>query len=159
MLYLDEDTSGPEFASLLGKGRLSAREYQVLLPRNKKTPDSTVIASAAKEKYILVTTDKRLETDWIDDIVTNKAQIILLTDDDGGPMHWASALIVSENRWTRILLDNPHSPLVIRIDRAGNIVKLIGESELCERRDQLLTASIVRRKRHRTLANADAKQA
>lgn len=119
VLYLDEDTSGDRFASLLRHAKLSVQLFESLLPKNKKTPDATVIERAARSNYVLVTTDKRMESDWIEDIILNKARVILLTDDDGGPIHWASALICSESRWSRVLLDHPGVPITIRVERAG----------------------------------------
>ena len=150
ILYLDEDTSGDQFVSLLKQAHVSVQPYEKLLPKNKKTPDATVIERCTEANYVLVTTDKRMESEWIEDIIRNKAKVIRLTDDHGGPIHWAAALICSESRWTSVLLDNPNRPVIIRVERSGVITRIVGETELLTRRDQLLTASIVRGKRHGT---------
>ncbi len=97
-----------------------------------------------------------METDWIEDIVANKAKVIRLTDEKGGPIHWASALIAGESSWRRILLDNPDGPLIIRINSAGVITKCYGEQALRQRRDQLLNSTISRRKRHGVDPNPEA---
>lgn len=146
-LFLDEDISGKAFASFLTQARILVHQYEKLLPRNKKIPDARVIKEAAKAGFVLITTDRRMESDWTEDIITNKAKVMLLTDNDGGPIHWAAALIAGEATWRRALLDNLGVPLVLRINRAGTITKLIGEVELRERRDHLLTAKIVRAKK------------
>jgi hypothetical protein len=148
VLYLDEDTSGDTFASLLGQGKLTVRKYENLLRKNKKIQDSTVIAACAKENWVLVTKDGRMETEWIDYIIAHKAKIILLTDDAGGPIHWTAALLAGQTKWERALLDNPNSPITIRLDRQGTICKLAGAQELTERRNKLLTASKSRAKKH-----------
>jgi hypothetical protein len=92
-----------------------------------------------------------MEAEWIDEIIAHKAQVIRLTDDEGGPIHWAAALISGETSWRRALLDNLSTPLVIRINRAGAIIKITGEVALRERRDQLMTARIVRDKKSGTI--------
>jgi hypothetical protein len=148
VLYLDEDTSGNKFVSRLREARIPVQPFESLLRKNKKTPDSSVIERAAGAGYVLVTTDKRMESDWIDDIIRCRAKIILLTDDHGGPIHWTAALVCSQARWRRVLLDHPSDPVTIRIDAAGNIVKVAGSARLLERREHLLTASIARSKRH-----------
>jgi hypothetical protein len=70
----------------------------------------------------------------------------LLTDGEGGPIHWASALVAGENDW-RALLDNLTEPLVIKISPAGTIIRFVGPNELRTHRDHLMTARIVRAKR------------
>lgn len=148
VLYLDEGISGKALASLLKQARMPVHQYESLLPRNKKTPDSRVIEVCSRNGYVLVTTDRRMESEWIEDIVRHKAKVVLLTDEEGGPIHWASALIVSETSWRRILLDNPIGPIVIRISKGGTTTKFTGEDELHARRAQLQTARIVRSKKH-----------
>lgn len=148
ILFLDEDTSGDTFVSLLKQARVSVQPYETLLPKNKKIPDATVIERCAKANYVLVTTDKRMESEWIEDIIQHKARVIRLTDDDGGPIHWAAALICSKSKWSRVLLDQPNTPVIIRVERSGIITRIVGEADLLKRRDQLLTASIVRGKKH-----------
>ena len=97
-----------------------------------------------------------METDWIEDIIANKVKVIRLTDENGGPIHWAAALIAGESAWRRTLLDNPDGPLIIRINRSGAITKSYGEQALRQRRDQLLTSTISRRKRHAVNPNPEA---
>jgi hypothetical protein len=135
-------------ASRLLEANISVRQYETLLARNKKIPDASVIARASEANYVLVTKDKRMETEWIDEIIRCNAKIILLTDDEGGPIHWASALICSRTRWTRALLDNHNKPVAIRIDGSGMITKVVGQQELMDRRECLLTARMARSKRH-----------
>lgn len=72
---------------------------------------------------------------------------MLLTDDRGGPIHWAAALIAGEASWRRVFLDNPFAPTVVRINRTGTMTKITTEAELRGRRQQLTTARIVRSKK------------
>jgi hypothetical protein len=88
-----------------------------------------------------------MESVWTEEIITHKAKIIVLTDEEGGPLHWAAALICSRSTWTRVLLDHPNDPVTIRITQAGTIKKVTGAEELRKRRDQLLTTRIVQAKR------------
>lgn len=146
-LYLDEGVSGPTFASLLTKAQIPVHQFQKLLPKNKKVPDSRVIEAASEARYVIVSTDSRMESVWTDDLITHKAKVILLTDDAGGPIHWAAALICSRSSWVRVLLDHPDEAVIIRLTRTGAIKKVVGDQELRHRRDQLLTVRIVQAKR------------
>ncbi len=73
-LYLDEDISGPKLASLLKQGQLIVHQYETRLRRHKKTPDEDVIRVCSESNYVPVTTDKCMESDWIDDMVKHKAR-------------------------------------------------------------------------------------
>jgi hypothetical protein len=145
---LDEGVSGDAFASLLTQGRIPVQPFESLLRKNAKTPDAAVIERSAKANLVLVTTDKRMESDWTDDIILHRAKVLLLADEDGGPIHWAAALLCGQAAWTRVLLDHPRSPVTIRVDRAGHVRKVVGETDLRQRRDQLVTSRIARAKRH-----------
>lgn len=147
VLFLDEGISGDAFASRLRDARLPVCKYEVLLERNAKVPDDKVIEASAKAGYVLVTKDERMETDWVDEIITYKAKVILLTDCDGGPVDWASSLICSQREWTRVLLDHLSAPVTIRLNKNGRMTKLTGESELIARRDRLITKRVARAKK------------
>lgn len=146
-LYLDEGVSGPKLVSLLGQARLIAHLFQSLLPRNKKVSDSRVIQVAAAARYVLVTTDKRMEALWIEDMIRHQAQVILLSDESSGPIHWAADLIAGQAAWQRVLLDHPGQPVTIKLARSGTVTSVAGELELRARRDRLLTARIVQYKK------------
>jgi len=145
-LYLDEGVSGPKFAELLSEARLTVHSFQSLLPRNKKVSDARVIAAASEMGYVIVTTDKRMESAWTDEMIVSRARVILLTADDGGPIDWLSALVVSKNAWQRALLDHPGEPLVIKIARSGKVESIVGADDLKKRRNQLLTVRITKAK-------------
>lgn len=146
-LFLDEGVSGKKFQSLLKEARLTVHLFESLLHKKKKVPDSRVIEVTAKAGYVLVTTDKRMEAVWTDDIISHKAKVILLTDEDGGPIHWASALIVGQSAWERVLLDHLSEPVTIKLNKFGSVTKIAGEAELRKRRDALLTVRITQAKR------------
>lgn len=149
-LFLDEGISGPALASLLRQGRIVVHEFEKLLKKNKKIPDNAVIEATAGANYVLVTKDKRMETDWTEEIIAHKSRIILLTDEEGGPIHWAAALICGQVTWERALLDHPHKPMIVRINRAGQLINIAGEVDLRDRRDHVLTARVSRQRRHRS---------
>ena len=86
-------------------------QYEVLLEKNKKIPDGQVLERACESGFVLVTTDVTMEWDTgLDDIISNRARVIFITDQQGGPVHWASALICSQKHWERVLLNNPMGP-------------------------------------------------
>jgi hypothetical protein len=123
------------------------KNYESLLRKNKKVPDGRVILTSAKANFVLVTTDKRMEAEWVEDIIMNRAKVLLLTDECGGPIHWASALICGQSAWTRVLLDHHGEPLTMRVNRNGSVTKVTGEKELRERSDALFQSNVVRAKR------------
>jgi hypothetical protein len=129
------------------QARIAVQPYEKLLRKNSKTPDAAVIEAASKANFVLVTKDQRMESDWTEDIIACKAKIILLTDDDGGPVNWMAALLVGQAAWTRVLLDHPAEPVTMRVSKSGAVTKVSGEQELRKRRDQLLTSRIIRDKR------------
>ncbi len=148
VLYLDEDVSGKVFASYLTEANLVVRQYETLLRKKSKTPDSTVIEQASKANWVLVTTDKRMESEWTDDIIACRAKVILLTDSQGGPINWAAALICGRTAWVRTLLDHPTEPLTMKVNSGGSVIKFAGAEELIKRRDRILTSAIIRSKKH-----------
>jgi predicted nuclease of predicted toxin-antitoxin system len=158
-LFLDEGISGPALAALLRKAKLSVHEFQKLLPKNKKIPDSRVIQEAAKARYVIVSRDLSMESDWTEEIIQNKAKVIMLTDQEGGPMNWASAIVCGELAWERVLLNHPNEPVIIKINRSGAVQNIAGEKELIERRDHLLTIKITQAKKSGRKANVSRKQA
>jgi hypothetical protein len=146
-LFLDEGVSGKKFQSLLKQARLTVHLFESLLHKKKKVPDSRVIEVTARAGYVLITTDKRMEAVWTDDIISHKAKVILLTDQDGGPIHWASALIVGRSAWERVLLDHLKEPVTIKLNKFGSVTKIAGEEELRKRHDELLTVRITQAKK------------
>ncbi len=88
-----------------------------------------------------------MEVDWIEDIVANKARVLVLTDQYGNATHWASSLIASAAKWERALLDHPIGPLIIRINRAG-VGRIDGRDALLKLLEKMKTIKIVRAKRH-----------
>jgi len=129
-------------------------QYEALLEKNKKIPDGKVLARACESGFVLVSKDITMEWDsGLEDIISNRARVIFITDQEGGPVHWAAALICSEIHWHKILLDNPMGPLTISVDREGKVKKVTGKSELLLRRDRLLTSKMARRRRHITVSD------
>ena len=153
-LYLDEGISGPTLASLLRKAKMFVFQYEALLTKNRKISDGDVIKRACASGFVLVSKDTSMEwDDGLEDIISNRARVIFITDQDGGPVHWASALICSARHWERELLNNPMGPLTISVNRDGSIRKVAGEDELRKRRNRLLTGKLARGKRHRLITS------
>jgi hypothetical protein len=148
-LCLDEDISGEKLLRLLRDAGIQVFLYESLgLERGKKIPDDTVIARARELGYVLLTADQSIEKESIDFICRYEARIIILTDTEGGLPNWAAAVICSHDACTRIFLNQPSGPVIIKVNRSGAITKFRGEEEIKKRRDQILTASIARAKRH-----------
>jgi hypothetical protein len=143
---LDEGISGNALASLLRKGGLRVFVYETLLEKNKKIPDGTVIERACQSGFILVAKDEALESEWIEEIITHKARVLVLTDGQGNVVHWAAALISSAKVWERALLNHLIGPLIIKINRQG-VSGIEDEGQLTKLCQRLKTAKIMRAKR------------
>jgi hypothetical protein len=139
---------------MLRKARICVFQYEALLKKNQKIPDGEVLKRASESGFVLVTKDMSMEwDDGLDDIIAHRARVIFITDQQGGPTHWAAALICSARAWNKVLLDNPLGPLTISINCDGAIKKVTGEEELRQRRNKLLTAKLSRGKRQRTIVS------
>jgi hypothetical protein len=139
---------------MLKSAGISVFRYETLLTKNQKIQDCAVIQTACESGFVLVSKDENMEREWIDDIIRLKARIVLLADPTGNITQLGAALICARKRVERILLDNLHGPLIIKITEAGHTITLKGDAELRARRDKFLTARIVRAKRHYD-SNAD----
>jgi hypothetical protein len=148
---LDEGISGNALASLLKKARLVVFEYEQLLEKNKKIPDEVVLMRVVEAGYILVSKDGNMESDELEYMIANRARVIFLDDQEGGPISWAAALICAETAYERCLLSNPVGPLAIHVCRNGTIRAVVGEEELRKRYNRILTGTISRKKRHQEI--------
>jgi hypothetical protein len=143
---LDEGVSGKRLPSLLEEAKLPFHIFESLFPKNKRVPDPLVIEAASAARYIIVSTDKRMETVWMDDLIRHKAKVILLIDQDSGPIHWAVALIAGQSAWERALLDHPNDALIIKLSRSGKVKDIVSEEELKQRLDDIMTVKITQAK-------------
>ena len=129
---------------------ISVFQYELYFQRNQKIPDDAVIKKAHESRLILITKDEAMEREWIGTVISAKARMVLLTDGTGGIASLAAAFICAHPSIERILLDNPQGPLVIKVNRSGDITKIRGESELTARWNHLFQAAVVRSKKHGT---------
>ena len=129
---------------------MSVFQYELLFFRNQKIPDDAIIEKAHASRLILITKDEAMEREWIGTVITAKARMVLLTDGTGGITNLAAALICAHPAIEKILLDNPDGPMIIKVNRSGDVTKIRGEVELLERWNHLFQAAIVRAKRHGT---------
>ncbi len=150
--YLDEGLSSPDIAKLMKDAGMSVFQYELLFARNQKIPDDVVIEKAHTSRLILTTKDEAMEREWIGTVIATKARMVLLTDGTGGITNLAAALICAHPAIERILLDTPDGPLIIKVNRSGDVTKIRGEVELQERWKHLFQAAMVRSKRHGTPA-------
>jgi hypothetical protein len=108
---------------------------------------------------VIVSRDLSMESDWTEEIIRHRAKVIMLTDQEGGPMHWASAIVCGQVAWERVLLNHPNEPVIIKINRSGAVQNIAGEKELIERRDHLLTVKITQAKKSGRKTNILRRQA
>jgi hypothetical protein len=141
--------SGPHLAELLTKSLIPVREFEFLLQKHQKTPDSEVLEKASAAGLILLTKDESMESDFIEEIVRFRARVLALQMPAGNVYRMHAAVTASSHKWERILLSNPVGPLVIRIREDGSIGLVRKEAELREILDRVLTARKASQKRHR----------
>jgi hypothetical protein len=145
--FLDEGLSSHDIAALMKDAGMSVFQYELLFERHKKISDDEVIARTKASGLILATKDEAMEREWIGSIIAARARMILLTDGTGGIANLAAALICAHDRIQKILLDNPEGPLIIKVNRHGDVSRIRGEAELKERYRRLFQAALVRSKK------------
>ncbi len=71
--------------------------------------DVAWIRAVASKGYIIVSSDKAIETDPINRlaVIESKAKVFLLDEGNSRAIHWAAAVIVSKDRMYEIVRDNP----------------------------------------------------
>jgi hypothetical protein len=88
---------------------------------SKETDDSAWIRAVAAKGYIIVTSDKTIETDPINKqaVIESKAKVFLLDENNARAVHWAAAIIVSKDRIYEIVSDN-EGPFFMSIVRKSS---------------------------------------
>lgn len=147
VFLLDEGLSGPRLCRLLKDAKIVVVEYDEVLIKNTRTPDDTVLSSAASMHYVLITKDKAMDKDEIESIISYNAKVVVLTDKVGGVPHFAAAIIAAMKKIERALLDNLRGPLVVRLNSDGTITKIRGADELRQRYQNHMRSRIQRGKR------------
>ena len=109
--------------------------------------DESVLVTATKLGYVVVTKDDRIERDEIESIIATCARVIILTDKTGGVANFAASLICGNDAYEQILRSNPNGPLVIRIGRSGSVSKLRGAEEMMKRCQNQISQRIARSKK------------
>jgi len=75
---------------------------------SKEIDDTTWIRAVANKGYIIVTSDKAVETDPINRlaVIESKAKVFILDENNQRPVHWAAAIIVSKERIYEAVREN-----------------------------------------------------
>ena len=71
--------------------------------------DVAWIRAVASKGYIIITSDKSIETDPIERlaVIESKAKVFILDEQNARSVHWAAAIIVSKDRIYEAVRDNP----------------------------------------------------
>jgi hypothetical protein len=70
--------------------------------------DVAWIRAVANKGYIIISSDKRIETDPINRmaVIESKAKVFILEEGGARAVHWAAAVIVSKDRMYELVRDN-----------------------------------------------------
>ena len=71
--------------------------------------DVAWIRAVTSKGYIIITSDKTIETDPIERlaVIESKAKVFILDEKNARAIHWAAAIIVSKDRIYEAVRDNP----------------------------------------------------
>jgi len=104
--------------ALLKEAKLNIRWHEAEGFSAKETKDAPWIRAVADKGYVIITSDKRIETDPVNRlaVIESKAKVFLLDEGSQRPIHWAAAIIVSKDRIYETVRDNP-GPFFMSITR------------------------------------------
>ena len=94
-LFLDNDQGTKILPDILTRAGLSTKRLQDSFDR--ATPDHEWIPEVAKNGWVIVTSDKGIETDPQnrEAVIESNAKIVMLDENNSRAVTWASAIIVS----------------------------------------------------------------
>lgn len=115
-LFLDRNLGNRKLASLLAAAGIPHRCHSAFFPPD--APDDQWIPECARNDWIIVTGDKRIETDPINRqaVINSRARMFLLDEGGSRAIGWAAALIVSRTRIYEIVreYDGPFFATITR---------------------------------------------
>lgn len=121
MLFLDYDQGTKVIPEILGKAKIEFRRLSDLYAKN--TPDYRWIPECARQGWVIVSSDKGIETDPEnrEAVIASKAKIVLLDENNSKAATWAAALIVSRQVIADMLEDCGEA-CVLCLKNTGSLV-------------------------------------
>jgi predicted nuclease of predicted toxin-antitoxin system len=107
-LFLDRDQGSKRMPTLLKEARINIRWHAGEGFPSVETDDTEWIQAAASRGYIIITSDKSVETDPINRqaVIESKAKVFILDENNSKAIHWAAAIIVSKEKIYELARDN-----------------------------------------------------
>ncbi len=105
-IFLDRDQGNKRMPQLLQEAGITVQWHSQRF--TDTTQDDVWIRDVAKQGWIIVSSDKGLETDPDNRlaVIESKAKVFILEENNARAVHWASALIVSRDRIYEAVNDN-----------------------------------------------------
>jgi enoyl reductase-like protein len=94
--------------TLLKEAGINVRWHSAEGFPSNETGDDAWIRAVASKGYIIVTSNKTIETDPIERlaVIESKAKVFFLDENNSKAVHWAAALIVSKDKIYEAVRDN-----------------------------------------------------
>jgi len=94
--------------TLLREAGISVRWHAAEGFPSKETSDDAWIRDVASKGYIIVTSNKTIETDPIERqaVIESKAKVFFLEEKNSRAVHWAAAIIVSKAKIYEVVREN-----------------------------------------------------
>lgn len=90
----------------------------------KELNDVAWIRAVASRGYIIITSDKGIETDPIERlaVIESKAKVFILDEGGARAIHWAAAVIVSKDRIYEVVRDRPGPFFMSMVRKSTSLV-------------------------------------
>jgi hypothetical protein len=107
-IFLDRDQGSKRMPMLLREAGINVRWHAGEGFASQEINDDAWIRIVAGKGYIIVTSDKGIETDPINRlaVIESKAKVFILDEKNARAIHWAAAIIVSKDRIYEAVRDN-----------------------------------------------------
>ena len=107
-IFLDRNQGSKRMPTLLSEAGITVRWHAGEGFPSTETDDDSWIRTVAAKGYIIVTSDKGIETDPINRlaVIESKARVFILDENNSRAIHWAAAIIVSRERIYEAVRDN-----------------------------------------------------
>lgn len=122
--------------AILKEAGMNVRSHSELGFPATEINDVPWIRAAADKGYVIVTSDKKIETDPIERlaVIESKAKVFILDENNARAVHWASAIIVSRERIYEIVREND-GPFFMNVVRKGSLLYRFRVPELVANAD------------------------
>jgi hypothetical protein len=107
-LFLDRNQGNKRMPMILKEAGLNVRWHSAEGFPTTELNDVAWIRTVASKGYIIITSDKKIETDPIERlaVIESKAKVFILDEQNSRAVHWAAAVIVSKDRIYEAVRDN-----------------------------------------------------